>query len=289
MIQKTSIRYFDQTPVRAVWDDAGSTWFYSAVDIIAALVKSKNPRVYWNACKTRNPELNTFCRQLRLNATDGKSYMSDCLSQEGVDTLLLVLPGKYRPGFSNWIAGRMSSLDEQSKKRAYELWDSPILDESLVGTVKGLQQIHAFLFGGLYDFAGQIRTKNISKGGFQFANCRHFGETLPKIEAMPEGTVAEIVDKYVEMNIAHPFMEGNGRATRIWLDMMLKRRLRKCVDWQAVEKQSYLKAMERSVVDSSWIQELIAAALTDKIDDRELFMKGIDYSYYYEEIGDQQF
>ena len=180
----------------------------------------------------------------------------------------------------------MSPRDEQSKRRAYELWDSPILDENLVGTVRGLRQIHAFLFGGLYDFAGQIRTKNISKGGFQFANCHYFDETLPRIEAMPEGSVDEIVDKYVEMNIAHPFMEGNGRATRIWLDMLLKRRLSKCVDWRLIDKQDYLKAMERSVIDATDIKRLISAALTDRIDDRELFMKGIDYSYYYEEIDE---
>jgi cell filamentation protein len=150
----------------------------------------------------------------------------------------------------------------------------------------GLQQIHAFLFGGLYDFAGQIRTKNISKGGFQFANCRHFDEILPSIEAMPEGSIDEIVDKYVEMNIAHPFMEGNGRAMRIWLDMLLKARLSKCVDWRLIDKQDYLNAMECSVVDATDIQRLISAALTDEIDDRELFMKGIDYSYYYEEIDE---
>lgn len=180
----------------------------------------------------------------------------------------------------------MNPLDEQSKRRAYELWDSPILDESLVGTVKGLQQIHAFLFGGLYEFAGQIRTKNVSKGGFQFANCRYFGEALPRIEAMPEGSIDEIVDKYVKMNIAHPFMEGNGRATRIWLDMLLKRRLAKCVDWQLIDKQDYLNAMERSVIDATDIKRLISTSLTDRIDDRELFMKGIDHSYYYEEIDE---
>lgn len=283
-MQKTSIRYFNETPVRAAWDEADSVWFYSAVDVIAALVKSKNPRIYWNTCKTRNPELNAFCRQLKLAASDGKKYMTDCLSQEGVDALLLVLPRKYRSGFSDWISGKMSPLDEQSKRRAYELWDSPLLDENLVGTVAGLQQIHAFLFGGLYDFAGQLRTKNISKGGFQFANCRHFNEALPRIEAMPESSIGEIVDKYVEMNIAHPFMEGNGRAMRIWLDMLLKHRLTKCVDWQIIDKQDYLKAMERSVIDATDIRNLISAALTDRIDDRELFMKGIDYSYYYEEI-----
>lgn len=284
MLQKTSIRYFNKMPVRAIWETADSMWFYSATDVVEALVKSKNPRVYWNTCKTRNPELNAFCKQLRLSASDGKAYLTDCLSQKGINALLLVLPGKYRSDFSDWIAGRMSPLDEQSKRRAYELWDSPILDEDLVGTVMGLQQIHAFLFDGLYDFAGHIRSKNISKGGFEFANCQYFNEILPRIEAMPDRDVDEIIDKYTEMNIAHPFMEGNGRAMRIWLDMLLKRRVGLCVDWQRIDKQDYLRAMERSVVDAAEIHRLISAALTDRIDDRELFMKGIDYSYYYEEV-----
>lgn len=284
MIQKISIRYFDTVPVRAVWDEANSAWLYSAADVIAALVKSKNPRVYWNTCKSRNPELLAFCRQLRVTAADGKKYMTDCLSQEGIKALLLVLPGKYRAGFSDWVSGNMSPLDEQSKRRAYELWDSPILDENLVGTVMGLRQIHAFLFGGLYAFAGQIRTKNISKGGFQFANCQYFDEILPQIESMPDASAEEIIGKYVAMNIAHPFMEGNGRAMRIWLDMLLKSRLAKCVDWRRINKEDYLRAMERSVTDAADIKRLITAALTSAIDDRELFMKGIDYSYYYEEI-----
>lgn len=286
MIQKTSIRFFNKTAVRAAWDDASSSWLYSAVDIVSALVGSKSPRVYWNAFKGRNPQLSPFCRQLKLTASDGKQYATDCLTQRGVDALLLALPGKYRVGFSEWVQGMSSPLDEQSKTRAYELWDSPVLDEDLVGTVRGLRQIHSFLFAGLYDFAGKLRTKNISKDGFQFANCMFFDEILPAIESMPDSTIDQILDKYVEMNIAHPFMEGNGRATRIWLDMLLKNRLRKCVDWRQIDKGAYLAAMKRSVVDARPIRELITAALTDDIENRELFMKGIDYSYYYEIVDD---
>lgn len=155
-----------------------------------------------------------------------------------------------------------------------------------VGSVEGLRQAHAFLFDGLYDFAGRVRTKNVSKGGFQFANCMHFDEIFAKIEAMPDSTADKIIDKYVEMNIAHPFMEGNGRATRIWLDMLLKKRIGMCVDWRLIDKKEYLRAMERSVVDAEPIRELLRSALTDRVDDRELFMKGIDYSYYYEVIDD---
>ena len=152
-----------------------------------------------------------------------------------------------------------------------------------MGTVKGLRQIHAYIFGGLYDFAGQIRNVNISKGGFTFANALYLDETLKTIENMPEDTFEQIVQKYVEMNIAHPFREGNGRTTRIWLDMILKKNLSKCVDWSRIDKTEYLDAMKRSVVDESGIFTLLQDALTDKIDDREIFMKGIDYSYYYEE------
>lgn len=146
-----------------------------------------------------------------------------------------------------------------------------------------MQQIHAYLFGGLYDFAGQIRQKNIAKGGFQFAVSRFLGQTLHQIEELPENTLDEIVNKYVEMNIAHPFMEGNGRSTRIWLDLMLKRSLKRCVDWSLIDKTEYMEAMRLSPVNPSKIKQLIASALTDRIDDREMFMKGIDYSYYYEQ------
>ena len=139
------------------------------------------------------------------------------------------------------------------------------------------------MFGGLYDFAGQIRAVNIAKGGFQFAMAQFLSQTLATIEQMPETTFEEIADKYIEMNIAHPFREGNGRATRIWLDLILKKQLQKCVDWSKIDKNDYLNAMQKSVVDSSEIKRLLEHALTDKISDRETFMKGIDYSYYYEQ------
>jgi cell filamentation protein len=151
------------------------------------------------------------------------------------------------------------------------------------GSIKCLQQIHAYLFGGLYDFAGKIRNKNISKGGFTFANALYFPTILKTIENMPETTFDEMVDKYVEMNVAHPFMEGNGRSTRIWLDLMLKRSLKRCVDWSQINKNDYLNAMQQSVSNSDNIRALLKNALTNKINDLEMFMKGIDYSYYYEE------
>ena len=163
------------------------------------------------------------------------------------------------------------------------MFESSLIDSIEVGTVKGLQQIHAYLFGGLYDFAGQIRTVNIAKSGFQFAMAQYLSQTLTDVKSMPENSFDNIIDKYVEMNVAHPFREGNGRATRIWLDLMLKKNLQLCIDWSLVDKRKYLEAMTRSVADPTSIKDLLRSALTDRINDRDTFMKGIDYSYYYEQ------
>lgn len=286
MITKTSIRFYNSVPVRARWSDDDKTWWYAATDVIQALTQSKNARKYWNSFKMRHVELSPFCRQLKLTTTDGKQYDTDCLNQNGINRLLLLLPAKSKIQFSDWILGMNDPIDEQSKRNAYELYENSILETTEVGTVKGLQQIHAFLFGGLYDFAGQIRTKNISKGGFAFANCMYLKETFLQIESMPENSFDEIIDKYVEMNIAHPFMEGNGRATRIWLDQLLKTRINKCIDWQQIDKKDYLNAMEKSPFDANPIKKLLESAITNRINDREIFMKGIDYSYYYETIDE---
>ncbi len=177
----------------------------------------------------------------------------------------------------------MNSIDGKSLEKAYTLFDSGFLDTLNSGTVQCLQQIHAYLFGGLYDFAGKIRTKTISKGNTIFCLAEHLHQYLQTVENMPDNTFDEIVDKYVEMNMAHPFMEGNGRSTRIWLDLILKKRLGRCVDWSKIGKRDYLNAMIESEKDSGKIRALLAQALTDRIDDREIFMKGIDYSYYYEQ------
>lgn len=180
----------------------------------------------------------------------------------------------------------MQNTDEISKQRAIQLFGSPDLASFEVGTTRGLQQIHEYLFGGLYDFAGEIRTKNISKGDFRFANSLYLADILKRIEEMPETTFEEIVEKYAEMNIAHPFMEGNGRSTRIWLDVILRKRLGTCIDWATIDKNDYFEAMIRSHVKTLELRELLRGALTDKIDDREVFMKGIEQSYYYEEPDD---
>lgn len=284
MIIKTSIRFFDFVPVRARWSDDDSNWWYAATDVIQALTKSNNSRRYWNTFKTRHAEMLSLCRQLKMTAADGKRYDTDCLNQNGINQLLLLLPTKSRLQFSNWIKGMNDPIDEQSKRNAYELYENSILNTAEVGTIKSLQQIHAFLFGGLYDFAGKIRTKNISKDGFVFANCLHLDETLRNIESMPENTIDEIIDKYIEMNIAHPFMEGNGRATRIWLDQLLKVRIGICINWQQIDKKDYLDAMKKSPFNEEPIRNLLKEAITDRIDYLEIFMKGIDYSYYYETL-----
>lgn len=280
---KTSIRFFDNVPVRSVWDEGTSRWWLAAVDMISALNVSAAPRKYWNVLKRRNPQLSSICRQLKLTANDGKKYLTDVIDDDGLHVLISILPGKKSDVFLKWIKTKGTSIDEQSKAKAYELSESGIINDIEVGTVNGLRQIHAYLFGGLYDFAGQIRKLNISKGGFVFASVGYLNETLAAIEKLPESSVEEIVKKYVEMNVAHPFMEGNGRTTRIWLDLILKKNLSQCVDWSKIDKTEYLNAMKKSVVDDSDILTLIKNALTDKIDDREIFMKGIDYSYYYEE------
>lgn len=287
---KKSIRFFNDREVRAVWDDERNCWWFSATDIVRAIndepeyVKAAN---YWRWLKRKLSQSGiqfvSGTHKLKIVAADGKKYNSDALLAEDILILAKHYPNNRAAAFLDWFTYSDNTLDGQSRKKAYQLYDSGLLRGLEPGTLKCLQQIHAYIFGGLYDFAGQIRTKNISKGGFTFANCLHFPGTLQVIERMPETSFDEIMDKYVEMNVAHPFMEGNGRSTRIWLDLMLKRSLKLCVDWSQIDKNEYLAAMRQSVSDSSHIKQLVKPALATKIDDREMFMKGIDYSYYYEQ------
>ena len=281
---KHSIRYFLNKKVRAIWDGENSKWWYSAVDIVFIITDSNNPRIYWNALKRRHPEMNAFCRQLKIYADDNKQYLSDVIDENGIRKLRFIIRSSINPEFEGWINGSLDPIDEQSKRKAYQLYKTNLINEDEVGKTISLKKIHAYLFEGLYDFAGKIRTKTISKGGFVFANGDFLPETLKQIDKMPQSTFNKIVEKYIEMNIAHPFMEGNGRATRIWLDLILIKELKQCIDWSKIDKKDYFDAMKDSPVSDIKIKALLKAALSDEIDNRELFMKGIDTSYYYEEI-----
>ena len=288
--QKISIRFFDDREVRALWDEQNAKWWFSVVDVVGILnqeadyTKAGN---YWRWLKRKllkeNIQFVSTTHRLKLTAADGKKYLTDTLDSDGIIALAKHFPNNRAMKFLDWFLYSDNSIDGQSKKKAYTLFESNFIDEIAVGTVKGLQQIHGYLFGGLYDFAGQLRTKSISKGGYQFTPAHYLATHLAKIEAMPDDNLDEIIDKYAAMNIAHPFMEGNGRSTRIWLDLLLKKQLQCCVDWSKISKSNYMNAMIISTVDSSELLKLIKFAITKDIHSREMFMKGIDYSYYYEE------
>ena len=287
---KISIRFFNDREVRAFWDEENSKWWFSVLDIVSVLTDqddyTKN-RNYWKYLKARlkkeKSQVVSATTQLKILAPDGKKRLADMLDYKGIIDLGKVFPGKKANRFIEWFTFSDESIDGKSKTKAYAMFESSFINNIEVGTTNGLQQIHGYLFGGLYDFAGQIRQKNISKGGLQFAVSHFLGNTLKQIEQMPENTFDEIINKYVEMNIAHPFMEGNGRSARIWLDLILKKRLKKCIDWSKISKQDYMNAMMLSPTKSNVLKSLLENALTTKINDREMFMKGIDYSYYYEE------
>jgi len=282
---KISTRFFNDVMVRAVWDN--DKWWFSVVDIIKCLNASDNPRHYWTVLKARllksGNQTVTNCDQFKLMAEDGKRRLTDCIPQELVNELVKNIPSKNVMNFLDWFTYSDNTIDGQSKKKAYSFWKNNLINENEIGKTVALKKIHAYIFGGLYDFAGKIRNLNISKGGFKFASAQFLHQTLLSIDLMPQSTFDEIVDKYVEMNVAHPFMEGNGRATRIWLDLIFKQSLKQCIDWSKINKKDYLDAMSLSPSNPNKIKILLKNALTDKINSREIFIKGIDYSYYYEE------
>ena len=289
-MSKISIRFYKDHKVRAVWDDDSNQWWFSVLDIVGAINEQddhEKNRNYWKYLKSKlrkeKNEMVSVATQLKLTASDGKKYNTDVISQADVDKLAKAIPNNQAAAFLDWFTYSDNTIDGRSKKKAYTFIESNLVTDKDVGTVKALQQIHAYLFGGLYDFAGKIRNKTIAKGDTLFCLAEHLHSFLKTVEAMPENTFDEIVDKYVEMNAAHPFMEGNGRSTRIWLDLIFKKRLGLCVDWSKIDKWEYLDAMIASHLDSTRIHDLLKPALTNKINDREIFMKGIDYSYYYEQ------
>ena len=290
MTTKISIRFYKDYKVRAIWDEENNQWWFSVLDVVGAINEQddhEKNRNYWKYLKAKlkkeQSEVVSDTTQLKLAAADGKRYNTDVISLSGVEKLAKAIPNSQAMAFLDWFKYSENTIDGQSRKKAYTLWESSLISSRDVGKVKSLQQIHAYLFGGLYDFAGKIRTKTIAKGNTLFCLAEHLHSYLKTVEQMPEITFDQIVDKYVEMNAAHPFMEGNGRSTRIWLDMIFKKRLKLCVDWSKIDKQEYLDAMIASHTDSSKIRILLKQALTDRINDSEIFMKGIDYSYYYEQ------
>ena len=290
MAQKISIRFYNDREVRAVWDDENNKWWFSVLDIVGAINEQDDytrTRNYWKYLKTKlrknQSEVVSVTNQFKLLAPDGKHRMTDVLDYNGVMLLAKNIPNTNAARFVHWFASDSDSIDGRSREKAYTLWESGLMDNVEIGTTRGLQQIHAYLFGGLYDFAGQIRTVTISKGEFTFCRAQYLQQSLKAIDRMPDDTFDQIVMKYVEMNVAHPFMEGNGRSTRLWLDLLLKNRLGKCVDWSKISKRDYLSAMILSATNPKMLLGLLNGALTDKVDDRETFLKGIDYSYYYEQ------
>lgn len=288
--RKISIRFYNDREVRAVWDDENAKWWFSAIDIVRAInnepdyVKAGN---YWRWLKRKltdnGIQLVSTTHDFKFLAPDGKRRAADALDTECVEILAKHYPNNKANAFLDWFVYSDNSIDGKSREKAYAMWDSGLMDSVEIGTTRGLQQIHGYLFGGLYDFAGQIRNVTISKGGFTFCRAQYLPHALREIDRMPDETFDQIVAKYVEMNVAHPFMEGNGRSTRLWLDLLLKNRIAKCVDWSRIAKRDYMNAMVLSATDATMLRGLLQGALTDKVDDRETFLKGIDYSYFYEQ------
>lgn len=288
--RKISIRFYNDREVRAVWDDKNAKWWFSAIDIVRAInnepdyVKAGN---YWRWLKRKltdkGIQLVSTTHDFKFLAPDGKRRAADALDTECVQILAKHYPNNKANAFLDWFIYSDNSIDGKSREKAYAMWENGLMDSVEIGTTRGLQQIHGYLFGGLYDFAGQIRNVTISKGGFTFCRAQYLPQTLKEIDRMPDDTFDQIVAKYVEMNLAHPFMEGNGRSTRLWLDLLLKNRINKCVDWSRIAKRDYMNAMVLSSTNPVLLHGLLQGALTDKVDDRETFLKGIDYSYYYEQ------
>ena len=288
--RKISIRFYQDCEVRALWDDENAKWWFSAIDIVRAInnepdyVKAGN---YWRWLKRKltdeGIQLVSITHDFKYLAPDGKLRAADALDTKCVQILAKHYPNNKANAFLDWFVYSDNSIDGKSREKAYAMWESGLMDSVEIGTTRGLQQIHGYLFGGLYDFAGQIRNVTISKGGFTFCRAQYLPQALKEIDRMPDDTFDQIVAKYVEMNVAHPFMEGNGRSTRLWLDLLLKNRIAKCVDWSQIGKRDYMAAMVMSATDPSVLRGLLQSALTDKVDDRETFLKGIDYSYYYEQ------
>ncbi len=277
-----SLRFFEDVKVRGIWNEEDSKWWFYAVDIVEALTKCEKPRVRWGQLKRTVPAITHHCKPIKIKE-NGKTLTTELINPSGVNGLMVLLATPYREDFVYWFSNIDRSLSELSKQQAYELFESGAVWNYEVGTAAGLKLIHAYLFGGLLDDAGEIRTEDLVKGGYLFAMHENLKKLLIQNDKMPERTFEEIAAKYVRMNLIHPFKQGNGRSMRIWLDLMLKKNLGQCVDWSRVDKRAYLAAMKKSSSDPEDAYALLKEALTDKFEDPEFFLRGIDYSYYFDE------
>ncbi|MDR0751565.1 MAG: Fic family protein [Christensenellaceae bacterium] len=287
MLTKILMHFFADKEVRSIWDSEKNIWWFAVPDIIDIISESTNHARYWRVFKSRlrkaGSETVTNCNALKLCAAYGKMHLTDTLDDKGIIALAKEFPGKKANHFIEWFTCGDDTIDVKSKQKAYALFEISILGSIEFGPTNGLKQIHAHIFVGLCNFADKIRDANISKGGFTFVPVRILADNLKKTETILEATFEQLLDKYVEMNVVHTFREVNGRSMRIWLDLILKKNLKKCVDWSMIGRKEYLASMQKSVSNSTDIKALILPSLSDKINDREAFMKGVDYSYYYEE------
>lgn len=257
-----SIKLYNNQEVRVLWDEDNSKWYFCAIDVVAIFNeqndhhKSSN---YWRWLKRKlinaKVQFVSDTHRLKLPAQDRKKYFTDVLNSKEIIELAKHFPNNKSMKFLNWFLYSDSTIAGQSKKKAYSLWESNLISDEEIGTVKALQKIHGYLFGGLFDFAGKIRNVNISKNGFQFAPVKSLFENLNQIEKMDTATIDAVLNQYLEMNLAHPFMDGNGRSTRIWLDLILKKNFQQCLDWSKIGKQEYLTVMQNSVIDRPNIKE----------------------------------
>lgn len=278
----TPIKILNGKKVRIVWSESSSTFLYSATDLVLAFTSSKNPRIYWNAIKRRHPEIKRYCFLAKLRAADNKLYNSDLLNYEGINELVFILKHPNRKFLISWLKGENGSIDEQAIKRAQDLYDINILNTDEIGTFLGLRKIHAYLFDGLYPNVGKVRNKNVPKGNIEFANYTFLKQILIHIDNMSSGNFNEIVEKYVEMNIAHPFLDGCEQSMRLWLDMILKIKLGKCINWAKIRKEDYLEAMAESPYNDSQIKNVFKRGLSNKILDKNLFQISLNSSFFYE-------
>lgn len=276
------VKILNGKTVRIVWSEPASTFLYSATDLVLAFANSKNPRIYWNAIKRRHPEIRKYCSQAKLLAADEKQYKSDVLTCDGINELVLILKHPNRRYLIDWIRGSNEPVNEQAKKRAYDLFGTNILKTDEIGTFIGLRKIHAYLFDGLYKNVGRVRTKNVVKNGVEYANYTFLKQILTHIDSMSSNTFDEIVEKYVEMNIAYPFLDGCEQSMRIWLDQMLKNKLEKCINWAKVKREDYLEAMKESPYNDSQIKKVLKRAISIKILDKNVYQTGLDSSFFYE-------